>query len=355
VLLLLALVCVGAGSGAAAWRLNAAHSRAKPSPAAALLPGSAASPSASASSVAVVDQAIVDINATLAGGGAVAGTGMVISSSGELLTNNHVIEGTSSISVQIDGAGPVYAAHVVGVDPTADVALLQVEHVSGLATVAVGDPSTLSVGQAVTALGNALGQGGTPAAAPGVISALGQTITASDETGSSETLSGMIQVDAAIKPGDSGGPVIDAAGHVVGMTTAGSQNGRFSTQFTAATAGFAIPIDSAMSIVRQIQHGGGGSADIRIGSGPLLGVEIDTRTLSGAVVVGVTSGGPAQAAGIAAGDTITAVAGQAVGSPAALRAILQRHSPGAQVTVVWITASGAQRTARIVLAAGPPV
>jgi S1-C subfamily serine protease len=142
-----------------------------------------------------VDPAIVDINTTLPNGEA-AGTGMVLTSSGEVLTNNHVIDGATDIRVQIGGHGVSYGATVLGYDAADDVALLQINGVSGLATITAGDAGGLAIGDPVLALGNALGRGGTPATAPGSIVALDQTITATDDDGSNpETLRGLIQVE----------------------------------------------------------------------------------------------------------------------------------------------------------------
>ena len=218
----------------------------------------------------------------------------------------------------------------------------------------LGDASTLRVGQAVTALGNALGQGGAPQPADGVITALGQTITAADDRGGSEQLTGLIQFDAAIQPGDSGGPVVDAANRVIGVTTAGSQRFRFHSLAGGSTDAFAVGINAAMSVARQIEHGGG-SATVHIGAGPLLGVEVNTRSSGGAAVVGVTSGGPAATAGVAAGDVITFVDGHATRSRADLKAQLQTHSPGQRITVGWVTPDGAHHTAQVTLASGPPI
>ena len=199
---------------------------------------------------ASVDPAIVDITTTLANGAA-AGTGMVLTSSGEVLTNNHVIDGATDIRIQVAGHGVSYGATVLGYDAADDVALLQIDGVSGLTTIAAGDPDGAAVGDAVVALGNALGRGGTPAAAPGSIVALDQTITATDDDGSNpETLRGLIEVDAAIQPGDSGGPLVDAGGTVIGMDSAGSSSGPFST---TAVAGYAVPIDHALAIAHQIE------------------------------------------------------------------------------------------------------
>jgi S1-C subfamily serine protease len=203
---------------------------------------------------AQVNPAVVDIYTTLAGGSA-AGTGMVISSSGEVLTNNHVVEGATAISVQVAGTGRTYSASVVGTDKADDVAVIQLRGAANLKAITVGDSSKVSVGDAVLAIGNALGRGGTPLATQGVVAGLNQTITADDGSGNAETLSGLIQVRALIQPGDSGGPLVDAGGNVIGMDTA-AQIGRGRRQSTSSNNGYAIPISTAMAIAKQIEAGG---------------------------------------------------------------------------------------------------
>src|SRR5882757_5368163 len=167
---------------------------------------------------------VVDINTVLSYQGAeAAGTGMVLTSSGDVLTNNHVVEGATSIKVTIVSTGATYTAKVVGTDPTDDVAVIQLQNASGLQTAKIGDSSDVKAGDAVTAVGNAGGTGGTPSAAKGSVTATGQTLTASDENGSNvETLTGMIEINANVVAGDSGGPLYDADGNVIGMDTAAS-------------------------------------------------------------------------------------------------------------------------------------
>src|SRR5437868_13399280 len=162
--------------------------------------------SSSAAAVAAkVDPAIVDINTTV-GSSQAAGTGMIISSTGEILTNNHVVSQSTSITVTVQGRSQTYSAHVVGVDISQDVAVIQIDsNISGLPTVKFADSSSLQVGDAVVAIGNALGQGGTPNATQGAITGLNQTITAREGGGRSETLNGMVQIDAVIYEGSSGG------------------------------------------------------------------------------------------------------------------------------------------------------
>jgi S1-C subfamily serine protease len=301
-----------------------------------------------------VDPAVVDITTTLANqGGQAAGTGMVITSSGEVLTNNHVIEGASSISVQVAGSGPRYTAKVVGTDKTDDVALLQVEGVSGLKTVSLGKSSGVVAGDAVVAIGNALGQGGTPAASQGVVAAVDQTITAGDGSGNAETLSGLLQVRALIQPGDSGGPLVDMSGNVVGMDTAAQVSGRFADA-GGSTNAYAIPISTAMSIVKLIESGGGGSTIIQVGDRAILGISIQDGSPSGALVIGVQSGSPAESAGLAAGDVITSLGGTSVTSAATLGTAMQAHHPGDRVAVAWLDTSGNQHSATVTLIVGPP-
>src|ERR1700694_5224753 len=289
---------------------------------------------------AKVDPAVVDVTTTLAGqAGTAKGTGIVLTSNGEVLTNNHVISGAASVTVQIAGTGPSYTATVVGYDATADVAVLQIQGVSGLKTVTTGNSSSLAVGQPVLAIGNALGAGGTPAVTSGQITALQQTITASDSVGGSvETLTGLIQMNAVIQPGDSGGPLVDASGNVIGIDTAGQSNGRFQTN-AGSTTGYAIPINAALSIARQIESGSG--ANITVGTRVVIGGRVrDTR--SGATVPGVQSGSPAEAAGLQAGDVIVGVGGRPVTSTASLQTALTGHRPGDNLQVVWLDTAGGE-------------
>lgn len=296
-----------------------------------------------------VDPAVVDITVTIGGQGQAEGTGMILTSSGEVLTNNHVVEGATGITAQVNGTGPQYQATVIGVDPTDDVALIQMSGASGLPTIPLGDSSSVAVGDQMVALGNALGRGGTPAVTQGVVTAIGQTITASDNNGANpETLTDMIQVRAGIQPGDSGGPMVDASGHVIGMTTAGSARVR-----RTGTIGFGIPINKALDIARQIQSGTG--PNVLPGQRGILGVEIDsTATGNGASVAQVETGSPAAGAGLVSGDTITGIDGTSIASGDALGTALRSHKPGDKVTVRWVDQNGQQHSAQVTLEAGPP-
>ncbi len=297
---------------------------------------------------AAVSPAVVDITSSIPGGEA-AGTGMVLTADGLVLTNNHVIADGSNIRAQVGGVGRTYAVTVLGYDTTADVALLQLSGARGLKTVTVGDSSSVAVRDAVVALGNALGRGGPPAVTEGVVTALDQTITVSDETGENEeTLSGLLEIDAGLQPGDSGGPLVDAQGRVIGMDTAGSASFRR----RVATDGYAIAIDDAMAVARQIQDGRS-SAQVHIGARALLGVEISPDARE-AVVSSVPSGSPADHAGIAAGDTIVGVNSAQVTDGASLRSALDAFHPGDHVTIHWVDRSGASHSADVTLTTGPP-
>ena len=287
-----------------------------------------------------------------------AGTGIVLTSSGEVLTNNHVIRGATTIRVTDVGNGRTYPATVVGYNVSEDIAVLKLKGASHLSTVSIGDSSRVKVGDAVAAIGNAGGVGGTPAATSGKVTGLGRSITASDGQGSSERLTGLIETDATLEPGDSGGPLVDSAGRVIGIDTAAS--GGFRLQFGGGSAGgFAIPIDRAISLARQIEAGHS-SATTHIGPSPLVGVGLQPYepyygvTGSGALVSGVLPSSPADRAGLVVGDVITAVDGKALASPTALTSLLLRKAPGDAVRLTWLDQAGNTNRATVRLASGPP-
>jgi S1-C subfamily serine protease len=300
-----------------------------------------------------VRSALVDVNISLTGGAQAAGTGIVLSSSGEVLTNNHVIAGASDVSVTDIGNGRTYDAEVVGYDRSRDVAVLRLHGASALATAALGDSSQAALGDRVRAVGNAGGTGGAPSTASGRITAFDRSITASDEVSStSERLSGLIQVDAPLKPGDSGGALVDRDGRVIGMNTAASRAFAFGS---SSREGYAIPIEDALSIVRQIESGHG-SSEIHVGPTAFIGVQIDPSGApgSGVPVGDVVDGAPAQKAGLAAGAVITSFDGRPVDSTETLASILVGHHPGDRVGLGWTDASGEAHTATIDLAEGAP-
>jgi len=315
---------------------------------------------------AQTDPGLVDINTTLGlQGAAAAGTGQVLTSNGLVLTNNHVIDGATSIRVTDIGNGQTYTAKVVGYDQHKDIGVIQLQGASGLQTVNMGNSASATAGQKVVALGNALGKGGTPSVAVGHITGLNASITASDSSaGTSEHLNGLIHHNAPIQPGDSGGPLVNTAGQVVGINTAasGSTGFQFQTgQNSGQTQAFAIPIDEALAIAGQIEAGQA-SSTVHIGATGLLGVEVMSasdaaangiQAGSGAVIAGTVSGMPAAQAGLTQGDVITSAGGQRVNSPEALQAALEQHHPGDRVTIGWTDQSGQAHTATVTLANGP--
>jgi S1-C subfamily serine protease len=335
-----------------------------------------------------------------------AGTGMVINSDGLVLTNNHVIEGSTSITATTAN-GRQYQAKVVGYDVTGDIALIKLQNAAGLKTVPLGESSTVKTGDQVVAMGNAEGQSQIVPAA-GQVTALNQTVTARDSSGTitSETLHGMIETNASIVSGDSGGPLANASGQVIGIDTAGSSSG-FAVQ-QGSTDGYAIPIDTALTVARQIAAGQA-SSTVTIGYPPFMGIFIGqgsdaspqdqaqqqsgtgfggyggyggygfgnsngsgnqgcytsdanlvvpqtiANVSSGTLVLGTICGGPAAAAGMTAGSVITAVNGQPIGAPDSLTRVVSRYHPGDTVSVTWVSPSGQRSTSSLKLINGQPL
>jgi len=317
-------------------------------------PGSS---TATSTIAARVDPEVVDIDSILAGGaGEAAGTGMVMTSDGYVLTNNHVIAGSTDVTVQVDGSGTVYSGKVVGDDPVNDIAVVKMEGASGLKTADFGDSSTVTIGDRIFVIGNALGKGGVPAITSGTIADLNQTITASDPTGVSETLSGLIQIAAEIQSGDSGGPLVDSGGQIIGMDTAGQVGG--ATGQDTSEVGFAIPIDSALTIARQIEAGHA-TGTIQLGAGPLIGIDVSvststSETSDGALVAGVEAGSPAASIGLVAGDVVTSLGGTTITSASDLTQAMRTHRAGQTVSIGWTDVAGTAHPATIQLASGPP-
>ena len=305
-----------------------------------------------------VGSGIVNVRTTLGyEQGAAAGTGIVLTSNGEVLTNNHVIRGATSVRVTVPGTGRSYKATVVGYDVADDVALLQLSGASNLKTATLGTSSKLHVGQSVTATGNAGGTG-TLTSATGKITGLGRSITASDEQNGSEQLTGLIETNAALQPGDSGGPLLDSSNRVIGMNTAASVG--FSFEATAARDAYAIPINHALALAKQIESGRS-TATVHVGGTPFLGVQVTDNggfgfgdsAAGGGLVAGVVPGGPASKAGLQAGDVITSIGGKTVASSGDVLTALLDKKPGATVKVTWVDQFGDEQTASVTLASGP--
>jgi S1-C subfamily serine protease len=312
----------------------------------------AGGPSDAGAIAAKVAPSLVDINTDLSyQGDEAAGTGIVLSSTGLVLTNNHVISEATQIKATDIGNGQTYSGVVVGYDHTHDIAVVQLQHATNLKAASVGDSDRVSVGDPIVGLGNAGGLGGSPSAAGGSVTALNQSITASDEAdASSERLAGLIEINANIQPGDSGGALSNDQGQVVGVDTAASAG--FSFQ-TSGGQGFAIPINQALSIVHQIESGQT-TASVHVGPTAFLGVLIDpARSRSGATLSSAVPGGPAAKAGLTTGDTITSLAGQGISSSSTLTDLILKYHPGDRVQVGWTDPSGKTHQATITLAPGP--
>lgn len=315
---------------------------------------------------AKIDPGIVNIATNLEDGGEAAGTGIVLTSSGEVLTNNHVIDGATRVRVEVGITGKTYTADVVGYDVLDDVAIIQLRNASNMKTVTLDPSASVAANDEIVAIGNALGKFGTPSAVDGVVTATHQTITAGDDSSNTETLTDMIQVQASIQPGDSGGPLVNSHGKVIGMNTAADAgSGRF--RYRAGNAGFAIPIAKALNVAHQIETRTTSDRVHIGGSRALLGVLLDNSTTSnafgdgsssnsgnGATVSNVESNSAADHAGVKAGDVITGLDSKTVTSPSELRAALNTHQAGDTVSIAWQDSSGATHRASTKLGSGPP-
>jgi S1-C subfamily serine protease len=313
-----------------------------------------------ATKTASIGTGIVVINTKLAyQNGQAAGTGMVLSSSGEILTNNHVIAGATTIKVVVPKTTHSYTARVVGYSVSKDVAVLQLVNASNLKTVSTANSSGLTVGAKVAAVGNAGGTGALTSST-GSVTGLAKSIAVQDDSGGTEQLGNLIETDAGLQPGDSGGPLLNSAGRVVGMDTAGSTGGgRFAAY--AASDGYAIPINDALAVAKEIETGSA-STVVHIGATAFLGIGVesvqsspfqDTGVGSGLIVANVISGGAADNAGLVQGDVITAVDGTAVSSQSGLQSILLAHKPGDRVTIDYTDSYGQAQTVTVTLASGP--
>ena len=270
------------------------------------------------------------------------GTGMIITSSGEVITNNHVIAGATTITVTLFGSLKALPATLVDTDPANDVALLQITNASNLPTVSYGNSDNVQVGDAVVAIGNALGlSAGTPTVTQGIISAKGRTVQAGDSSGNAaETLTNMFQTDAAINPGNSGGPLVDSSGKVIGMNTAVAASANGTSQ--AQNIGFAIPSNKIGQLLPALRSKSIGN-QTRSGTA-FLGVSLETLTpqlrsaynfvpSQGAVVLQVEAGSPAAVAGLQQGDVITSFEGKPVTSADQLATAIQNLHPGKKVSI----------------------
>ena len=259
------------------------------------------------------------------------GSGVVIDADGDVLTNNHVVEGANQLAVALPD-GTLRPANLVGVDPDSDLALLKVD-AAGLQPIAIGDVKTLAVGDVVLALGNPLGVGQT--VTQGIVSALGRKGIGINP------IENFIQTDASINPGNSGGALIDVEGNLVGINSAILSRGGGSEGI-----GFAIPVDLAQKVAAGLRKNG------RVARG-WLGVSTGPAPRAGALVVAVQPGGPANRAGIAAGDVIVRFGDRAIEDPEDVAALTLELEPGTNVPID-VQRNGKRQTMDVTLGTRPP-
>jgi S1-C subfamily serine protease len=275
-----------------------------------------------------------------------AGTGIVLTKNGEVLTNNHVIAGATTINVTIPATKRTHTADVLGYDLVHDVALLKLENASNLATATIGDSAKLRIGNATRAVGNANGAGKLVVTS-GKVLALKQAIDVQQDDGSTAPLSNLIKTSARLVPGNSGGPLLNASGRVVGVDAAGS-----ASTGTTVAPGYAIPINRALTIVKQIEALRS-STVVHIGATAFIGLQVQDAQ-NGVAVAGVYPGSPASTAGLQQGDVLTSVDGVSLANYKGLRTVLFGHHPGDTITIAYTDALGNAATATVTLASGPP-
>lgn len=269
---------------------------------------------------------------------AAAGTGVIVTEDGYVLTNKHVVNGAKTVTVVLDDGTTYENVEVVATDPLNDVAFLKIKDVTGLAAATLGDSKTISVGQQVIAIGNALGEYQNTVTA-GIISGTGRSVTASDSTGGNvETLTDMIQTDAAINSGNSGGPLVNAAGEVIGINTA--------TTSAAENVGFAIPISSVKGMLKQLEETGKAERTYlgvyavvvtpEVAKKYNLPVNTGAYLYSSASYSAIVKDSPAAKAGLKDKDIVTAVNGVKVGAAGSLADLIGEYKPGdiVQLTVM---------------------
>jgi S1-C subfamily serine protease len=307
-----------------------------PAPAAAAVTPVAATHNSIAALVAKAEPSVVSIHDDITQtdqfgqtqSGQAAGSGFVLTADGYIVTNDHVVDGATNITVDFhDGSSA--KARVVAADPNGDLAVLKVDR-TGLTPLPLGSSASLQVGDQLVAIGNALDLSGGPTVTTGIVSATGRSLQ--EENG--VTLADMIQTDTAINPGNSGGPLLNMAGQVVGINTAVAGQ--------AQNIGFAISIDHAKTLIDQLQKGD-------VPAHALLGVATQPSAEgNGAEVAEVDPGSAAAKAGLQAGDVITKVDGTAIDTPDTLAGTIAAHQPGDKVTVTY-TRDGSSHQAQVTL------
>lgn len=295
-----------------------------------------------ARAAAVIAPSVVTIDAVTSGGGST-GTGIIISSTGEIVTNHHVIEGAKTVRVLLNGATEAAEAEVLASDPSNDLALVQLKNPGpGLVAATLADPAGISVGDPAVAVGYALDLDGGPSITAGIVSALNRSIEID-----AGALDRLIQTDAAISSGNSGGPLINLRGEVIGVNTAVARSG-FDT--AANNIGFAIGVGEVKRVIEQLRAEAGGEPR-RQG---YLGISLSDRNDggTGAVVAEVESGSPADKAGLRTGDIILQIGDQTITGQNALIAIIRDFSPGEEIEIS-IERDGERQELKAVLIARP--
>jgi S1-C subfamily serine protease len=305
------------------------------------------------SALAKIEPSVVLINDTITGaasgrggfGGfqeSGAGTGIVISADGLVVTNAHVVNGATDIQVSLPNNGGTHAASIVGIDVSQDLAVIKVAGVSNLKAATFANSDSTEVGDNVLAVGNALGYGGAPTVTEGILSAKGRSLH-----GTSDSLTNLLQTDAAINPGNSGGPLTDASGQVIGINVAVASG---SATEPAQNIGFAIPSNTVVSALPALKAGAGAGTQATPGttqSGTYLGVSVADAN-PGALIESVQQGSPADGAGLQAGDVITAIDGKAVADGGALQQVIRADKSGTTVTLS-VTRNGGTSTIKVKL------
>jgi putative serine protease PepD len=279
------------------------------------------------------------------------GSGIILSSDGLIMTNNHVVAaakggpgapGDTQTKVTFAN-GNTTSFTVVGTDPSSDIAVVRAAGASGLTPITLGSSANLRVGQDVVAVGSPLGLEGT--VTTGIVSALNRPVAAGGDAQNQNTVLDAIQTDAAINPGNSGGALVNMNGELVGVNSAIATLGGDSADAQSGSIGlgFAIPVDQAKRIADELIQSG-------TASHASLGVQVgNDATTDGAKIVDVTSGGAASAAGLPSGVVVTKVDDRVIGSADALVAAVRSKAPGDQVTLTYLDQSGKPQTVQVTL------